>query len=92
MLCKHCGKWRGLFDDEHQDCAEAAAAPPVIPKGTVNLGQAWQVVNTPHTAATRVIHVVPLSRIVWGVVLGNFLTTVIAIPIWMFIYLLIAHR
>jgi hypothetical protein len=23
--CKYCGKWSGLFDNEHFDCAQAAA-------------------------------------------------------------------
>ena len=25
MNCKYCGKWSGLFDDQHIDCAEAEA-------------------------------------------------------------------
>jgi hypothetical protein len=28
--CKHCGKWSGLFDNEHLECAQAAAQGKVV--------------------------------------------------------------
>jgi hypothetical protein len=28
--CKYCGKWSGLFDDEHFDCAQASAQGKAI--------------------------------------------------------------
>jgi hypothetical protein len=30
-VCKYCGKWSGLFDDEHQDCAAAVAKGLPVP-------------------------------------------------------------
>lgn len=33
--CKYCGKWSGLFTNEHLDCAQAAAQGKVLESFTV---------------------------------------------------------
>ena len=83
--CKYCGKWSGLFDDEHLDCAEQAKRPSPVPRGTItgNISLA--------TSAVQVQQPLTVGRIAAGVMLGNLLSGVVLGLIYLLLYGLTRH-
>lgn len=62
--CRYCGKWSGLFSNEHLDCAQAATKGEPLPS------------EQPRPRAA--VSPLTFSSIVWGVFLGMWLFTLTA--------------
>ncbi len=50
--CKYCGKWSGMFDDEHMDCASAASQGKTAAQIREDLGRPQMVIAQPVTNAS----------------------------------------
>jgi len=84
MHCKYCGKWSGLFNNEHLDCAVAAKMPPSpssAPSGTVTPGT-WNVPQG-QSGLQAIQHQASLTfgQVVRAVIVGKLLTSVIVLII-----------
>lgn len=69
--CKHCGRWAGIFWDEHDDCRNAVENGLPVPSA---------IPSAPTSAAS------PLTfwRIVWAVVLG---LAIFSLAAWLLYFL-----
>lgn len=88
MHCKYCGKWSGLFENEHQDCAIAASAR-AVPDSTIVGSGLWGSPR-PITAALKDGHrsALTFGKILWAVILGNLITSLVVLVIAMIVRLL----
>jgi hypothetical protein len=73
MQCKYCGRWSGLFENEHLDCANAyrdAQAPQSTIAGVLRTVPAAAFVGAQSQPIT-------IGKIAAGVLIGNLLTALI---------------
>jgi hypothetical protein len=70
LNCRFCGKWSGLFDDEHQDCAVAVAKG--ISLDTLNPAKAEPKPVTP-VSIFWAVFLALVAFCVFGTIVGLFI-------------------